>query len=279
MRAFLLLALLGVTCWASAEDRVTKPFKGVTIIERFLEGPPREAIYIAQIDLKAPGIRFTTTEPNGDAPRDTNTETVLDFVTRKKAQLGINGNFFVFDHKDDTDVRGLAFSNGLQVSPWENHDYALNIAKDNTATIVERATEDTRGTATKPEVPLYNALGGGRMLVEDGKSVVGGTSKRQPRTCVGLTPDQKLLLVVVDGRHPDHSEGMTYEELAQVLIGLGATRGMELDGGGSATFVVADPTPTVLNVPMTTAVPSGIKIPPPGFLRKNGNNLAVFAEK
>ena len=117
------------------------------------------------------------------------------------------------------------------------------------------------------------------MLVEGGKNVAHGDGKRHPRTCVGLKPKQVLLLVVVDGRHPDHSEGMTHEELADTLISLGAVEGMELDGGGSATFVVADPTPTVLNVAMSAPVPAGIQIPPPGLLRANGFNLAVYAKK
>ena len=60
---------------------------------------------------------------------------------------------------------------------------------------------------------------------------------------------------------------------------LGATDGMELDGGGSSTFVLADPAPTVLNVAMSAPVPAGVSIPPPGLLRANGNSLAVFAAK
>lgn len=274
-----LLAGWALCAFVRAEDVVSHPFKGVTVIERRLEGPPREAIFIAEIDLTTPGLRFTTTEPNGEAPRDTNTETTLDFVTRKKAQLGINGNFFILDHKPETDVRGLAYSDGTLVSPWEEHNVALNISAKNEVTFIHRATDDFTGTESKPKVKYYNVLCGGILLVENGKSVVTGKSKRQPRTCVGLKPGHKLLLVVVDGRQPDHSEGMTYDELAALLVGLGATEGMELDGGGSATFVVADPVPTVLNVPITTEVPAGIKIPPPGIQRRNGNNLAVFAVK
>jgi hypothetical protein len=273
----LLFGLLFLFPVAFAEDRVSEPFKGVKIIERKLAGPPREAIYIAEIDLTAPGLRFTTTEPNGDGPRETWTETVLEFVVRKKAQLGINANFFIFDHKKDTDVRGLAYSEGKLVSPWESHEAALHISEKNEALIVHRATEDFKGTATEPKVELYNAVCGGMVLVEAGKSTAKTDGKRHPRTCVGLKPDRKLLLVVVDGRHPDHSEGMTHAELAELLISLGAVDGLELDGGGSATFVIADPTPRVVNVPMTANVPAGITIPPPGVMRKNGNNLAVFA--
>lgn len=276
-RTLLLLAALASA--AFAEDRVATPFKGITITQRTEAGPPREAVFIADIDLTTPGLRFTTTEPNGDAPRDTNTETTLEFVKRKHAQLGINANFFSYDKQENTDVRGLAFSDGVQVSPWESHKNALNISRDNVATIVHPVKDEFTSTATAPEVSLYNTVCGGMMLVESGKNVAHGDGKRHPRTCVGLKPARHLLLVVVDGRHPDHSEGMTHEELGALMLTLGATDAMELDGGGSATFVVADPEPTVLNVPLGTPIPAGLNIGPPGFQRPNGNNIAVFAEK
>jgi len=273
--------LLASPCTARAEDVASTPFVGVRVIVRSLAGPPRETIHIAEIDLKEPNLRFVTTEGNGDKPRETNTESTLEFVKRKQAQLGINANFFILDHKPDTDVRGLAVSNGQIVSPWEDHEAALNISAKNEARIIHRATEDFKGTATEPKVDLYNAVCGGKMLVEDGENVATESGKsggeRHPRTCVGLKPGNIMLWVIVDGRHPDHSEGMNYGELADLMLSLGARDAMELDGGGSATFVVANPSPTVLNVPMTTAVPAGIKIPPPGIQRRNGNNLALYA--
>lgn len=266
---------------AFAEEVVSTPFVGVTVRLRTSNGPPREALYVAEIDLNEPRLRFTSTESNGDAPRDTNTETTLEFVKRKRAQLGINANFFLFDHKPDTDVRGLAVSDGKIVSPWEDHEVALNISSKNEARIVHRATADFKGTATEPKVELYNTVCGGKLLVEAGKNVASDEGKhngeRHPRTCVGLKPGNVLLWVVVDGRHPEHSEGMTHRELAEAMLALGAQDALELDGGGSATFVVANPEPTVLNVPMTTPAPKGIAVPPPGIQRRNGNNLALYA--
>src|SRR5205085_812855 len=55
---------------------------------------------------------------------------------------------------------------------------------------------------------------------------------RHPRTAVGMTQDgHKLLLFVVDGRQPSRSVGMTCHELATQLVGLGAHRALNLDGG------------------------------------------------
>jgi len=56
---------------------------------------------------------------------------------------------------------------------------------------------------------------------------------RNPRSAVGLTADNELLLVSVDGRQEGVSAGMTYEELAELMLSLGAKQAMALDGGGS----------------------------------------------
>lgn len=56
---------------------------------------------------------------------------------------------------------------------------------------------------------------------------------RNPRSAIGLTADNKLLLVTVDGRQAGVSTGMTFEELAELMLSLGAKQAMALDGGGS----------------------------------------------
>ena len=185
------LALLLASAAVYADDIVTKPFKGVTIIQRQVAGPPREAIFVAELDLAEPTLHFTTTEPNGDLPGDTNTETTLDFVTRRHAQLGINANFFDFNKADPqrtTNVRGLAYSEGKKVSGWESHENALNITEKNEAQIVHRATEDFSGTDTKPPVQLYNAVSGGMMLVDHGKNVAHGDGKRHHQHGLSFLP-------------------------------------------------------------------------------------------
>lgn len=94
---------------------------------------------------------------------------------------------------------------------------------------------------------MLHALGGGPRLVEHGIVHVSSEGEnfkrdvaagRAPRTAVGVTRDQHLLLATVDGRQPDYSVGMTLTELARLLTKLGAWEAMNLDGGGSTSFVV-----------------------------------------
>ena len=61
----------------------------------------------------------------------------------------------------------------------------------------------------------------------------------EPRTALGYNADT-LFLVVADGRQPKYSTGLTLYELASILIELGATEAINLDGGSSSTFVVND---------------------------------------
>ena len=67
----------------------------------------------------------------------------------------------------------------------------------------------------------------------------------EPRTALGYNTDT-LFLVVADGRQPKYSTGLTLYELASILVELGATEAINLDGGSSSTFVVGD---QVINKP------------------------------
>jgi exopolysaccharide biosynthesis protein len=63
---------------------------------------------------------------------------------------------------------------------------------------------------------------------------------RHPRTAAAIFPNGRLMLLVVDGRQKPYSDGMTLRELARVFQSLGARDAINLDGGGSSTFVLRD---------------------------------------
>ncbi|MDQ7819049.1 MAG: phosphodiester glycosidase family protein [Armatimonadota bacterium] len=90
---------------------------------------------------------------------------------------------------------------------------------------------------------VRHAVGGGPRLLAGGQLVSDEgfpatlVSLRHPRTALGILADGRIALVVVDGRQPTHSLGMTLVELALELYRLGAVDGINLDGGGSSTLV------------------------------------------
>ena len=90
---------------------------------------------------------------------------------------------------------------------------------------------------------VYDSVGGGPLLVADGKLAVTpecSTSfcRSNPRTGIGVTSDGDILLVVVDGRQPRWSVGPTIYGFARIMKAQGAVWAMNLDGGGSTTMVV-----------------------------------------
>lgn len=103
---------------------------------------------------------------------------------------------------------------------------------------------------TNPRWPdLWQAIGGGPLLISNGQVSVNGHAERfrsdvtngcRPRSAVGLTQQGEVMLVAVE------EPGMTLGELAKVMLKMGATRAMNLDGGGSTAIVVNG---RLLNVP------------------------------
>lgn len=92
-------------------------------------------------------------------------------------------------------------------------------------------------------------LGGGGMILENGLPVSELNESRErlgrnfmtarhPRTLVATNADRSLVwLVTVDGRQ-EASVGMSFAEMADFLLTLGATDALNLDGGGSTAMVI-----------------------------------------
>lgn len=74
-------------------------------------------------------------------------------------------------------------------------------------------------------------------IPENLTSDVSGTN---PRTAIGQREDGELVFVVVDGRLPGYSEGMTIDELAQYMLDLGCKTAYNLDGGMTSCMVFND---------------------------------------
>lgn len=103
---------------------------------------------------------------------------------------------------------------------------------------------------------VVESLGATPILLRDGRRWFADaddsfTRGRHPRTLIGWNSSGETVLVTVDGRQPGTSVGMTLAEATDLLLALGATDGMNLDGGGSTTFVASG---TVVNQPSDVAV-------------------------
>jgi len=81
----------------------------------------------------------------------------------------------------------------------------------------------------------------GTTLVKDGKVSITATSDyytdRASRTAVGITKTGKVVFMVLDGRQEPVSCGGSMIEIAHIMLEAGCEVAVNLDGGGSTTFV------------------------------------------
>jgi hypothetical protein len=123
---------------------------------------------------------------------------------------------------------------------------------------------------------LKAAASGSVVLVKNGlygDPAVHTDANRHPRTVAAVSSDRKTLyLFVVDGRSKA-SVGMTYKEMADLFLYMGAFEALNLDGGGSSTLVTmpeGSSTPRAINTPsdgQERFVPDGVGV----FYRREQN--------
>lgn len=138
-------------------------------------------------------------------------------------------------------TRGLARRHVAFDAPWDAVRACLHV--DGGAVRIDRRD------ALEP-LPRGDLLQAGPLLVHERAPVVGDeegfsagarqfdadiTAGRHPRAALGVTPGE-LLAVACDGLADDDA-GLTLDELAGVLVTLGAHSALNLDGGGSASLV------------------------------------------
>lgn len=155
------------------------------------------------------------------------------------AMFAVNGDYYGFR---DT---GIVIRNGV-IYRDEPARQGLAIYRDGTMRLIQE-------TATSADDLLaegvWSTLSFGPGLVEHGMVIEGiddvevdtnvgnhSIQGRQPRTGIGLIDTNHLVVIVVDGRSPGYSRGVTMTEFAHLFVQAGARVAYNLDGGGSSTM-------------------------------------------
>lgn len=89
---------------------------------------------------------------------------------------------------------------------------------------------------------VEEAVAGRHYLVKDGLNVINRNDDpfSEPRQAIGICEDGTVVILNADGREPA-SLGLTIYDLAEVALQQGCTDAINLDGGGSATFLTKRP--------------------------------------
>ncbi len=100
--------------------------------------------------------------------------------------------------------------------------------------------------AKEPWDRIDTALGGGDIIVENGvfmQETVDEYHEKtsNPRTAIGIRENGEVVFFANDGRDSNNAVGVTIATLADIMIELGCSTVINLDGGGSTTVYAATP--------------------------------------
>lgn len=147
--------------------------------------------------------------------------------------------------------------NQTPVMQWVSGNYGYDVPNPNVEGEVPQKSPSSTHPMQAQTYNAYSAVGGAPILMKDGRIVFDFTTTkagkyltnyellqtdiftatvRPPRTLIGSTADNKVVLFVCDGRQA-HSDGATLLELAQIMKAIGCVNVLNLDGGGSSAII------------------------------------------
>jgi hypothetical protein len=95
---------------------------------------------------------------------------------------------------------------------------------------------------------MQTAAGGGPVLLQEGRIKISNNEElkfagkaiddKHPRTAIGYTKANKLIILVIEGRNTGKAEGASLKQEAQIFKDLGCVEALNLDGGGSSCMLV-----------------------------------------
>lgn len=246
-------------------------FPGVTYLRKDITVPRANVVHVMAIDLQTAKLEFLVT-PSPNTSNVLCTRVTSKFLEEFKVHVAINGGYFSYvDAAVDPNI--YCPNGGL---PVRVSDYAASRGKiyspQKTAQPIIYIGQRNQVTINKEQGKVFNAISGDRIVVENGVVVKNlAANAPNPRTAVGLSKNARwLTLMVVDGRQAGYSEGVTFPELAELLISFGVHTGVNMDGGGSSTMSIKgfDGKARNLNSPIDMAKP--------GRERAVANHLGLF---
>lgn len=198
--------------------------------------------FILKADMNKADLKLQPLTPFGSEAFAMQTiPDMLKYVSKDlKVLFGVNSDFF---NTSTGEPRSILYLQGKPIRtiiPAERSYFGVN--KNGQLIIGDGLSYE----ANKSEI--YNAVGGHHTLVRDGVRVGQTDVSVEPRTAVGFTSDNIVYFVVVDGRRYDYSYGINLTDLSEIMLALGSWQSINLDGGGSSTYVINNPLGQVLQV-------------------------------
>lgn len=122
--------------------------------------------------------------------------------------------------------------------------FNLESARKNNSRVIDN---EKGGVIDLKKWKMQTTVGGGPVLLQYGEVKITNNEElkfsgkaindKHPRTAMGYTKDNKLIILVVEGRN-SNAGGATLTQEAQILKDLGCWEALNLDGGGSSCLLI-----------------------------------------
>lgn len=195
-------------------------------------------IHILEVDLNNSRIKLKAGTPNNSPIFSKQVVTDIAAAQDKsnnRVIAAINGDFF---NTTTGEPQSILFKNGTAIKPYFRLCALCTFLSIDDAGKATIASKDRIIDTTK----IKESIGGFHVLIKDSAKVMQGDLSVEPRSAVGVTAGNVVYFLVVDGRQPTYSNGMSFAQLSNVFFALGVKDAINLDGGGSTTLVVKDGT-------------------------------------
>lgn len=187
--------------------------------------------YIADIQLKSASGFHAASAGGGFAP-------LSSMAKEAGAVLAVNADDY------GTHKYGVIIRDGKTLRIHDTTRHTLALLPDGSVKMISNPTSVDPAALVK-EMENENVLHSfafGPVLVENGVAstfpasfdvISTRSSRREPRTALGVISPLHYVVVVMDGRQPGYSDGVSLQSLQQLFLQLGVDSAINLDGGGS----------------------------------------------
>ncbi|MBS1935809.1 MAG: phosphodiester glycosidase family protein [Bacteroidetes bacterium] len=242
-----------------------------------LDGKPIVAYYVS-VKLKDKALAFSVQTGNGKCQpssyylhAEKNPFLVMNcgFYSANCRNISLLVNDGKIVAHNITSLRGIGNDSVLYYYPTRS---AFGIAKNRSADVAWVFTDSSHRkvyafednpVTEKGEIPvpsiydlsnvewkwwnMETAVGGGPTLLHDGfinitnkeeQMFVGEENKKSAKTAIGYTPDERLIMLVIQGGSPEISEGVTLMQEAILLKEIGCYEAINLNGGDNSYLLI-----------------------------------------
>lgn len=209
-------------------EKTDTSYKSENINITITQGQKGDAVYFLA-DIYVSDIKYLKTAFAG-GKYGGGSASIADTLAANNGILGVNGDYY--SARND----GIVIRNG---ELYRDQVFADVLIMNNDGSMATY-TADEFNIDTVKQNGAWQGWSFGPMLLQNGQPMTEFNSnvvRANPRTAIGYYEPGHYCLVVVDGRQPGYSEGLSMADLSQLMYDLGCTVAYNFDGGQTSMMV------------------------------------------